>query len=247
MESEMKLAEIEVQQAQENFMAQGGQIAQDSPQLQIKLQEIQNAIATQRQQLREFAAEELPLILIQPLLSAAHQQAHKEVRRKQVEMARDILVERDQRLLKILTDLNLRPKQSQTIQAFLTNENQILDREAETQENWLEADLATLNQLTHLLTRQIPNRSNQIRDHLKHLKDSEIEEESTERYLASAAPVEVYQQLKAAVAQAQSNLEAIHLRRATCEERLRGIERAIASSIFPELRLTAAEILTVME
>jgi DNA sulfur modification protein DndD len=154
-------------------------------------------------------------MLIQPLLNAAHQQAHKEVRRKQIEMARDILVERDRRLLEILTGLNLRPKQSQTIQAFLTNENQILDREAETQENWLEADLAALNQLTHLLTHQIPNRSNQVRDHLKHLKDLEIEEESTERYLASAAPVEVYKQLKAAVEQAQTNLEAIRLRRAT--------------------------------
>lgn len=186
IESEINLANIEVQQAQENFMAQGGQIAQDSPQLQVKLQEIQDAIATQRQQLREFAEEELPLMLIQPLLSAAHQQAHKEVRRKQIEMARDILVERDQRLLEILTGLNLRPKQSQTIQAFLTNENQVLDQEAETQENWLETDLATLNQLTHLLTHQIPNRKNQVRDQLKRTKDLEIEEESTERYLASS-------------------------------------------------------------
>jgi DNA sulfur modification protein DndD len=108
-------------------MAQGGQIAQDSPQLQVKLQEIQTAIATQRQQLRELAAEELPLMPIQPLLRAAHQQAHKEVRHKQIETARDLLIERDQRLLEILSELKLWPKQSQTIQAFLTNENQILD------------------------------------------------------------------------------------------------------------------------
>ncbi len=228
IESEIALGELAVQQAQESFMAQGGQIAQDSPQLQVKLQEIQTAIATQRQQLRELAAGELPLMLIQPLLSAAHQQAQKEVRRKQIEMARDLLIERDQRLLEILSELNLRPKQSQTIQAFLTNENQVLDQEAETQENWLEADLATLNQLTHLLTHQIPNHSHQVREQLKHLKDLAIEEESTERYLASAASVEVYQQLKADVEQAQTNLESIRLRRATCEERLRSIERAIA-------------------
>lgn len=229
LNNELEQAQAAIQQVQDNFITQGGQTAQDSPRLQVKLQEIQETIAFQRQQLRDLAAAELPLLLIQPLLRDAQQQAQKEMRRKQIEMARDLLSERDQRLLEVLAELKLRPKQTQAIQTFFTQENQALEQEAENHENWIDTDIATLNQLTHLLTHQLSATTQTVKDRLKQLQDLEVEQDATERHLASAAPAEVYQQLKATLTQAQTDLDAIQVRHTACEDRQRSIERMIAS------------------
>ncbi len=55
----------------------------------------------------ELAADILPLALIPNLLTQAQTQGEKEFRHQQVQLSRDLLIERDQRLLTWLNQVEI--------------------------------------------------------------------------------------------------------------------------------------------
>jgi DNA sulfur modification protein DndD len=128
----------------------------------------------------------------------------QEFQQQQINVAKDLLQERNQRLLEFITQLKLSARHSKQIQEFVTQETQDLTGFQEA--SWLDADPSCLQQLITLLEQELPSQANQMRDRLDRLEKSQEEIESTERYLATAASPEAYERLSQEVKHAQTEL-----------------------------------------
>jgi DNA sulfur modification protein DndD len=191
----------------DKYTSEGGKIAAESSQLERTRQALAEEGEANRDRLRGLAADVLPLVLIQPLLTEAQTQGEKELKRQQAEMARDVLKARDGRLIDYITELSLKPAQIDKIKSFLTIENRQLEKEiASTEESWLGADTETLHQLANLLGSQLLNQINVTTEQLDKLKNIEEETASTEKQLLTAASPEAFELLKVSLSEAQTEL-----------------------------------------
>ena len=89
-----------------------GQLNQLEQQKEEKIKVANNV----RESLRELAADVLPLALISPLLSQVQRQGEKELKTQQIQLAKDVLIARDERLLNWLKQLNLETNKLTNIQ-----------------------------------------------------------------------------------------------------------------------------------
>lgn len=208
--------------ASERFNSEGGRIAGERHQLEKKLNQMLGNAEAQRQALCELAAGKLPLALIQPLLTQAQVQAQRELHLRQVQSAHNLLMERDQRFLKVVSQLELLPEQIDKIKAFLQHESQLLDQEMISIRPWLAADSITLNQLSNTLNQSLLIQVKLAQERLLTLQNREDEIVSTEKYLAAAAAPEIYEHLAKEVKNAQDNLTEVQTayeqRSNQCEE-----------------------------
>jgi len=207
-------AKDQQQQASDKFISEGGKIAAERSQLKSQQNTYQANTNQVREEMKELAAGSLPLRLIQPLLNQAQTQGRQESLASQARIGREVLQEREQRLLDLLTQLKLPAKKLAKIQDFLAQENQLLEQTAEQEESWLEADGETLNYLANLLNRYLPKANKLAQEQLAKLQNLEAEVDATERQLAVAASPEAYEQLEnnlrksqTQLAQAQANWE----------------------------------------
>ena len=194
----------QLEQAEERFLSEGGKIAAEQTQQEVKLQDAKDAADAHRDALRELAAGALPLALIQPLLQKAQTQAHQELRQQQFEAAREIIQERNQDLLTFIKSLDVDVKQLKKIQSFLVKQDKKICLNPD--ESWLGADLETLHQLTNTLDYALPHQLKLAQEQLTHLQTNQDEIETIERYLSTAASPEIYKTLVAQVRQAQSEV-----------------------------------------
>lgn len=204
-----KLEQAQEQQriASERFLSEGGKIAGERSQLETQLRYAVEAAVAQRQTMIELAADVLPLALISPLLTQAEAQGHKEYKRQQAKIARDVLKERDRRLLNCIAQLALPLEKFDKIKTFLEQENQELEQNIDAdEESWLAADTETLNHLDKVLNHYLPTQRSQALEQLINLKNQEEEITAIEKQLAVAAPPEAYEKLADAVRQAQAEL-----------------------------------------
>ncbi len=200
-------AKDQQQQASDKFISEGGKIAAEHSQLKAQLNTYQANTQQMREGMKELAAGILPLSLIQPLLSQAQIQGKQESHASQAKIGKDILQEREQRLLDLVTKLKLPQTKLAKIQDFLAQENQLLEQAAAEQQNsWLGADGETLNYLANLLNHYLPQANQLAQEQLKKLQDLEAEVDAAERQLAIAASPEAYQQLENNLRQAQTQL-----------------------------------------
>lgn len=195
--------------ALERFNSEGGRVAEERHQLEKKLNQMIGNAEAQRQALCELAADELPLTLIQSLLIQAQIQVQKETHLREVQSAHNLLKERDQRLLKVVSQLKLLPEQVDKIKAFLDQENQALKQEMISVEPWLAGDATALNQLSNTLDQSLPNQVKLAQERLLALENREDEIVATEKYLAAAAAPETYERLAKEVKHAQDKLTEI--------------------------------------
>jgi len=152
LKDKLEAAEKQQRKSFDKFISEGGKIAGERSQLEKQRQEKTAEAEQARQTMRELAADVLPLALIQPLLTQAQDQADKESRHQQAQIAQDILIERDQRLLDWITHLAISDEQVDKIKSFLTQENQALEQEtARNEEPWLLTDVESLNQLANII------------------------------------------------------------------------------------------------
>ena len=156
LEEDLESSRANLQEAQIQFEAEGGSLSESAPELDRQLQSLRLEAELARQNLRNLAADLLPLAIVQPLLQSAHQQGQTELRRQQAQSARDLIAERDRRLLNLIQSLKLSRTKAQEIETFLQQENQNL-LEATVTESWLNADPEALDQLAQVLTHPIPN------------------------------------------------------------------------------------------
>jgi DNA sulfur modification protein DndD len=230
LKTQVEQATAALQTAAASFKARGGDLASDRPQLEAKLATLQQSADDMRDQLRSCAAAELPLLLIQPLLKRAQAQGQKELRRQQIEMSQDLMAERDQKLLDVLAAAGLSSQQMQAVQAFLTQENASLEQTIQSSDVWLGADANAINHLTLLLNTLLPNQQQTTQQQLKTLKETLTNLDNTERLLAKAASPEVYAQLKADIATAQTHLDAFQEQERLCEKDCEALEKEIVST-----------------
>ncbi|KKD38173.1 MAG: DNA sulfur modification protein DndD [Limnoraphis robusta] len=207
LKQQLVLAEKHQQKASDKFVSEGGKIAQESSQLQAKVKDLEEARDSLRQTLRKLAAETLPLNLIYPLLIQAEIQADKEIKRQQSIAAREVLQERDSRLIDYITKISLDEQSVHQIQSFLQEENQALEQEIETEiQPYLEVDTEAVNELKTVLNIQLPSQNQQAKDCLEQLKTLQDEIDATETKLQTAAAPEVYKKLEEKLKLSQTEL-----------------------------------------
>ncbi|HAG80000.1 MAG TPA: DNA sulfur modification protein DndD [Cyanobacteria bacterium UBA12227] len=231
LEAQLKRAEEQQRLASEKFIYEGGKIASDRSQLETQYKEFTTQVEKARQEIRELAAGSLPLALISPLLEQAKVQADQETRQHQAKIARDVLKERDQRLLNYINNLSLTSKKIDQIKSFLDTENQDLEQEIATyQDPWLAADNEALTSLENLLNYELNTNKFIAKQKQEDLKNLETEIDFLDRQIATAASPEAYEVLEKEVKQAQKELAHAKATYETGHRRCEELKRAIAKT-----------------
>ena len=202
----LKDAEKEQQEAFDKFISEGGKIAAERTQLEKQRDQKKAETEESRQGMCELAANVLPLALIEPLLTQAQTQAEKEFRISQAQIARDILFERDKRLLNWISQVGISEEQLDKIKNFLDQDVETLNSSfLQPEELWLLADAETLSQLGNVLY-YLQNTKNLAKQQLGILKNKEEEIITLERQVQTAASPEDYNKLVQALQKSQSHV-----------------------------------------
>lgn len=227
----LKRAKEKYKEAYDKFVSEGGKIAAQRSQLEQKIRDRTQAAQSKREELCALAAGVLPLALILPLLKKAHTQGEKEIKRQEAMVTREVLKQRDRRLLDFLQTLALTDTKIEKIQSFLDQENQELEETINLQEEpWLLADPETLKHLATLESYQIPTQLDLAQQKLSELKTIEAELDSVERQLAIAAAPETYEKLEKALKKAQDDKLELQVAYETAQRKYEEIESAIAQT-----------------
>lgn len=227
---QMAQMEARHQQALEKFGSDGGKIAAERSQLDGSLKAAEEEAAKIRKTLAELAAGSLPVALIQPLLEQAQIQAQQECRIAQVQMARDVIQERENRLLDYLSQLQLADRELEKITTFLDRENETLNAISASGTIILDADENLTQHLQFIREFQLPSQQQQARDNLAQLQKSIAEAELTEQQLAAAASPEAYDRLKKAVSRAHAELMAATMAYEECDRQCDALKKTIAQT-----------------
>lgn len=210
LEAEKKLLKIQSDEALDKYMAEGGKIAAERSQLDTqKENQVKNAEHV-RKSLCELAEDVLPLALIPNLLSQIQIQGEKEFKIQQIQLAKDVLIERDQRLINLLNQLNLELDKINNIQNFLSQDiDNLYAANSSTEINWLNADEEILSLLDNLIYR-LPNAQNLARKQLLELQNYQEEIITIDRQIQTAAAPEEYIKLQKAREKAQAELNKVN-------------------------------------
>ena len=213
-------AEETLRLAEEKFIVEGGRIAAEKAGSEQQLKAARAESDRQAAALRDLAATELPLALILPLLHQARTQAQRELAQQKQQVAQDVVAERDRALLDFLQQEQFPPNQIEKIQHFLQRSQ---PHQPPAPDLRFGITPAVLYRLSDVCDRLIPQRQRAAQQHQQALATTTLEIENRERYLATAAAPEAYEQLTAEVRTAQA--EAIRLQ-AEFEQADRHHERA---------------------
>ncbi|MCU0547294.1 MAG: DNA sulfur modification protein DndD [Oscillatoriaceae cyanobacterium Prado104] len=204
LKNELEKAQKRQQQASDRFIYEGGKIAADRTKLDLQLKDCTIQAENTRNRLKELASNTMPLALITPLLTAAKAQAETEANQQQATIAKTVIEQRSDRLLKYIAELSLNPQQLDKIQDFICQENLDLDRQAATETPpWLNAGKKSIQQIDNLLNNQIKFQQNAASEHIEKLQNIEAEIDFTDRQLAAAASPEAYDKLELEVRNTQ--------------------------------------------
>ncbi len=229
LQEKLKEAETKQQEVFDKFISEGGKIAGDRSQLEEQQKQRNVEAEEVRSCMCELAADVLPLALIQPLLTQAQSTGEEETRRQQAQIAQNILLERDQRLIDKMTHLGISKEQLDKIKLLIHEENQALELE-KNEELWLLADSETLNQLANMNNYYLETAKESVQQQIEILKTKEEEIITLERQLQTAASPEAYQKLVETVQQAQTQVAEAKAAALTAQRRSIELETAIQKS-----------------
>ena len=205
---EQELTELEKkqQEAFDKFISEGGKIAAERSSLERERDTKAGEAEQSRQTMCELAAHVLPLALIEPLLTDAQNQGETEIRLQQLQIARDILIEHDERLLNWINQEGISAEEGEKIKAFLNQDVETLYATSLlAEEPWLLADGSALSKLANSLY-QLQVAKNSAKQQLTILYQTEEEIVSLERQIQTAASPEAYNQLVNALKKAQTEV-----------------------------------------
>ena len=203
-----KLEELETIQREvlDKFVSEGGKIAAERNQLEQQQKDKTAAAENIRQSMCELAADVLPLELISNLLSQVQAQGANEFCYQQVQLARDVLLERDKRLLNWLSDLAIASDKFDKINSFLAKDiDSLYTAYSQSSSPWLLADEESLSQLDNVRY-YLQNALNTAKEKLNILKNLEEEIINLARQVQTAAEPEAYKKLREAVEEAQNKV-----------------------------------------
>ncbi|MFB2768729.1 DNA sulfur modification protein DndD [Pelatocladus sp. BLCC-F211] len=205
LQAELKLSEQEEQEAVDKFLSEGGKIAAERSHLEQQKQEVTTQAEAIRQTMCESAADVLPLALIQPLLTQVQAQGETEFRTRQLQIAQDIILERDQRLMNLISQLEIENQKLEKIKSFLKEDEKTRNANLQQKQPWLLADDEALSQLGNVIY-YLQNAKNSAKQQLSNLKNKEEEIINIERQMQTAASPEEYEQLREVVRKAQQKV-----------------------------------------
>ncbi|WP_193197688.1 DNA sulfur modification protein DndD [Nostoc sp. MG11] len=230
LKNQLEKLEIQQREAFDKFIYDGGKIAAERNQLELKKEEKSAEVEQVRQSMSELAADVLPLALISNLLTQVQTQGEKEFRYQQIQISKDVLSERDQRLLTWLTQVDITPTELEKIQSFLIQDiNTLYAKTFQMKVPWLLADDETLSQLDNLIY-HLQNSQLSTKEKLTILKNKEEEIHSLERQIQTAAEPEDYAKLRQALEAAQNQVVEAKANYETIRRRLAELETIIAKS-----------------
>ncbi|MCW9680665.1 DNA sulfur modification protein DndD [Dolichospermum planctonicum UHCC 0167] len=222
----IKVAELEKiqEEALDKFVNEGGKIAAERSQLEKQREEKIKLANNVRESLCELAADVLPLALISPLLSQVQRQGEKELKTQQIQLAKDVLIARDERLINWLKQLNLENTNISNIQSFLAEDiNNLYSNKLSTENTWLNADEESLS-LVDNITYRLQIGQNTAQKQLDELTNYEEEILTLERQVQTAAAPEEYMKLQKAVKQAQTGFNQIRYQAEMMNQKLIELE-----------------------
>ncbi|MBD2134774.1 DNA sulfur modification protein DndD [Sphaerospermopsis sp. FACHB-1094] len=198
LETDLKDLKIQYDEALNKYISEGGKLAAERSQLDTqKENQVQNA-ENIRKSLRELAEDLLPLGLIPNLLSQIQTQGEKELKFQQMQLAKDVLIARDQRLLNLLNQLNLELEKINSIQNFLVEDiDKLYAVNSSTETTWLNADEESLTLLDNLVYR-LQIAKNTANAKILELQNYEEQILTIDRQIQTAAAPEAYAELQQA-------------------------------------------------
>ena len=230
LKNQVEELEQKQQEAFDKFISEGGKIAAERNQLELQQETKTAEIEQVRQSMCELAADVLPLALIPNLLNQAQAQGEKEFRHQQVQISKDLLIERDQRLLAWLNQGEISPTQVEKIQSFLVQDvDSLYAKTIQIEAPWLLADDETLSQLDNLIY-HLQNSKLSAKEKLAILKNKEEEIHTLERQVQTAAAPEDYTKLRQALEAAQNQVVEAKANYETIRRHLAELETIIVKS-----------------
>jgi len=230
LKNQVEELEQKQQEAFDKFISEGGKIAAERNQLELQQDTKTAEIEQVRQSMCELATDVLPLALIPNLLNQVQTQGEKEFRHQQVQISKDLLFERDQRLLAWLNQAEISQIQVEQIQSFLVQDvDSLYAKTIQLKAPWLLADDETLNQLGNLIY-HLQNSQLSAKEKLAILKNKEEEIHTLERQVQTAAAPEDYTKLRQALEAAQNKVVEAKANYETIRRRLAELETIITKS-----------------
>ncbi|MBN3897754.1 MAG: DNA sulfur modification protein DndD [Nostoc sp. NOS(2021)] len=230
IKNQLEELEVKQQEAFDKFISEGGKIAAERNQLELQQKAKTAEVEQVRQLMCELAADVLPLALIPNLLTQVQTQGEKEFRHRQIQISKDLLIERDQRLLSWLSQVEIALTEVEKIQSFLVEDvDNLYAKTLEMEAPWLLADDETLSQLDNLIY-HLQNSQISAKEKLAIIKNKEEEIITLERQVQTAAAPEDYTKLRQTVETAQNQVVEAKANYETIRRRLAELETIIAKS-----------------
>ncbi|MHC5938679.1 DNA sulfur modification protein DndD [Nostoc sp.] len=230
IKNQLEKLEVKQQEAFDKFISEGGKIAAERNQLELQQKAKTAEVEQVRQLMCELAADVLPLALIPDLLTQVQTQGEKEFRHRQIQISKDLLIERDQRLLSWLSQVEIALTEVEKIQSFLVEDvDNLYAKTLQMEAPWLLADDETLSQLDNLIY-HLQNSQLSAKEKLAIIKNKEEEIITLERQVQTAAAPEDYTKLRQALEAAQNQVVEAKANYETIRRRLADLETIIAKS-----------------
>ncbi len=230
LESQIKELEKQQQQALDKFISDGGKIASERNYLQLNQKVKNQEIEEIRLSMCELAADILPLALIPNLLTQVQNQGEQESYYQQLQGAKNLLIERDKRLLTWLNQVDAIQGQVDKIQSFLAEDvENLYSKSLQTEAPWLLADEETLTKIDNIIY-HLRNSQFSAKQQLAILENKKEALEALERQLQTAAAPEDYQKLHNALKEAQNQTARAKADHQIIRRRLTELETLILKS-----------------
>ncbi|MEH1900834.1 MAG: DNA sulfur modification protein DndD [Nostoc sp.] len=230
IKNQLEKLELKQQEVFDKFISEGGKIAAERNQLELQQKAKTAEVEQVRQLMCELAADVLPLALIPNLLTQMQTQGEQEFRHRQIQISKDLLIERDQRLLSWLSEVEIALTQVEKIQSFLVEDvDNLYAKTIDMEASWLLADDETLSHLNNLIY-HLQNSQLSAKEKLAIIKNKEEEIITLERQVQTAAAPEDYTKLRQALEAAQNQVVEAKANYETIRRRLAELKTIIAKS-----------------
>lgn len=206
-----------VAKCERQFRLEGGDLFEKRTQMEDELKDLQDRLSTEENALREIAAGEAPLLLIQPLLASLEREATREAEVHKAQIVLNTLEERDERMLELMRKARWASSQLEKVES-LFQEDRETRKKLVGEPCHLHADEDFVTHLRHLRSTVMPEARTKMD---RHLEAASILRERIARAEATLARVPAAD----AIGKLQRELETLRIR---LQQKVGGIQAADA-------------------